>query len=253
MSNTFVAATDSPVPSITSVMMMNGENVRRLREARSMSQGDLAKAVGISQTAIQKIETGETKRSKFMFDLARVLGVPIEALSDTITESSLKVAAAHGYQAPAAVPPQPRAAFTPPPTIIGERNLPVYAAVEGGPGEIMYSEQAIDFVPRPWYLKAVKEGYAVLVVGESMVPAFRPGEMAIVNPGLSPLRDRDHIFIHDDGNGNFKASIKFLKSWTEEVWRLEQYNPPEGQGRIFELPRKFWSKALRVVGKYDGS
>lgn len=251
MSNTFLGETRNTIPSITSVMMMDGEVVRRLREARNMSQGDLAKAVGISQTAIQKIETGETKRSKYMFDIARALVVPIEALSGNVVDSSLKVAAAHGYQ-PASAGPA-RVSFSAPPQILGERDLPVYAAVEGGPGEIMYSEQPIDFVPRPWYLKAVREGYAVLVVGESMVPAFRPGEMAVVNPGLSPLRDRDHIFIHDDGNGNFKASIKFLRGWTDDAWKLEQYNPPEGQSRLFELPRKFWGKALRVVGKYDGS
>lgn len=146
----------------------------------------------------------------------------------------------------------PAGHYTPPPAILGQRDLPVYSAVEGGPGEIVVSTDAIEFVPRPWYLGEVKEGFAVLVVGESMVPAFRPGELAIVNPRLPAMRGRDHILTMENENGEFTATIKHVLGWTENDWKLEQYNPPTGRNRNFTLPRAKWTKALRVVGKYEG-
>ena len=140
------------------------------------------------------------------------------------------------------------ASFRPPPQFLGERNLPVYSAVEGGPGEIVVSTDPIEMVPRPWYLGQVKEGYAVLVVGESMAPAFEPGDMAIVNPRLPPVRGKTHIFTNEPDDGSFTATIKRLVGQSTSEWKVEQFNPK----KEFGLKRSDWSKALRVVGRYEG-
>jgi phage repressor protein C with HTH and peptisase S24 domain len=136
----------------------------------------------------------------------------------------------------------------PPPEFLGALDLPVYAAAEGGPGEMVVSTDAIDFVPRPWFLKQVKDGYAVLVIGDSMEPAFEAGQMALVNPRLPALRGKDAIFVANEQHGEFRATIKRLVQSTAEDWHVRQFNPP----KEFKLSKQEWPKALRVVGKFDG-
>lgn len=134
------------------------------------------------------------------------------------------------------------------PEFLGDRDLKVFAAVEGGPGEMVVSTDPIEFVPRPWYMREVRDGYAVLVVGESMEPVFSPGDMAIVNPRLPPVRGKDVILVGGEEEGEFRASIKRLERWDAKSWQVKQFNP----ARSMSWPRKDWPKALRVVGKYYG-
>ena len=140
----------------------------------------------------------------------------------------------------------------PVPEFLGERDLKVFAAVEGGPGEMVVSTDPIELVPRPWYMREVRDGYAVLVVGESMIPAFKPGDMAIVNPRLPPLRGQDVVLIGGEQVGEFRASLKHLEGWDARAWKLRQYNPPRGEKAELSWPKRDWPKALRVVGKYYG-
>lgn len=138
------------------------------------------------------------------------------------------------------------------PEFLGERDLKVFAAVEGGAGEMVVSTDPIELVPRPWYMKEVRDGYAVLVVGDSMFPTFEPGDMAIVNPRLPPMRGKDVILIGGEQDGEFRASIKRLEGWTATQWNLRQFNPPRGEKHEFSWAKRDWPKALRVVGKYYG-
>lgn len=131
---------------------------------------------------------------------------------------------------------------------LGSRDLPVYAAVEGGDGDLVVNTEPVDLVPRPWYMGEVKDGYAVIVTGESMVPAYEPGDMAIVNPKLPPMRGKVHIFTCEGDNSHFRASIKVLVKVTETAWMVEQHNPQ----KIYALPKSIWTHARRVVGKYNG-
>lgn len=208
-----------------------GDKIRELREARGWSQDELAERVGISQAAIVKIEKGQTTRSRFLPDIAKALDRPIEELVGGR-------ATPHGYR--------------PPPEFLGERDLPVFAAVEGGSGEMVVSTDPIDIVQRPWFLGTVKDGYAVLVTGESMEPAFRSGDLAIVNPRLGPQPSTDVILVADEKSGGFRASIKYLIKHEPHRWYLRQHNPPPGEQRDFWRTKKEWPKALRVVGKYSG-
>lgn len=133
-------------------------------------------------------------------------------------------------------------------TPLGARDLPVFAAVEGGDGDLVVSTEAVDLVPRPWFLGEVKDGYGVIVTGESMVPAYEPGDIAIVNPRLSYMRGKTHIFTAEGENSHFKATIKRLVAVTETDWVVEQFNPP----KKFNLPKSVWTHARQVVGKYNG-
>lgn len=130
---------------------------------------------------------------------------------------------------------------------LGQRDLPVFAAVEGGDGDLVVSTEPVDLVPRPWFLGEVKDGYGVIVTGESMCPAYEPGDIAIVNPRLPYMRGKIHIFTAESENSHFKGSIKLLVSVTETHWVVEQYNPQ----KTIKLPKSEWTHARRVVGKYN--
>lgn len=186
--------------------------------------------MGISRGSFIKLERGERK----------------------LTEATIASAAKAFAVARSAVIEGDLQAGEPPAAVLGERDLKVFAAAEGGAGEMVVSTDPVELVPRPWYLKNVRDGYAVLIVGESMSPAFEPGDMAVVNPRLPPMRGKDVILVRGEEQGEFQASIKRLVSWSATHWNLMQFNPPRGQKNEFSLAKKDWPKALRVVGKYSG-
>ncbi|NDB67351.1 MAG: LexA family transcriptional regulator [Methylocystaceae bacterium] len=132
-------------------------------------------------------------------------------------------------------------------------SIPIFAAVESHHGEMIVDNQPIDYVPRPWYLKQIQDGYAVVVVGESMSPVYEPGNLIIVNPKAPLVREKDAIFIRRrDGDRDWRASLKRLVRQTSTHWIVRQFNAPEGQTEEIMLDKTAWPEAKRVVGKYDG-
>ena len=198
------------------------------REAAALTQAALADLAGTSQPQIRRLETGERKFTREWAErLAPHLGASAEALLFPTS--------------------QPRTEAIPLPIVdpIGARDFPVFSAAEGGSGVMVVSTDPIDIVPRPWFMREVRDGYAVLVVGESMEPVFEPGDMAIVNPRLPVMRGRDAIFTTSEQHGEFRAMIKRLVRWDDDHWYVRQYNEP----REFALIREEWPEALRVIGK----
>lgn len=58
-----------------------GEKIRALREAKGLSQNDLAEALGIDQSAVSKWESGKAEPTLFnVRRLANILGVEPGAL-----------------------------------------------------------------------------------------------------------------------------------------------------------------------------
>lgn len=217
------------------IMPLMGNSLKRLRSERRWTHEEAADAMGISRSQFIKLERGERGLTERTIGLAaKAFGVP---RADVIRDGE--------------EPPKVNVHRSAPDFLL-ERDLRVFSAAEGGPGEMVVSTDPIELVPRPWYLRDVKEGFAVLITGESMVPVFEPGDLAVVNPRLAPMRGKDVILVRDEAEGEFTASIKRLVRWTEKDWYLRQFNPPAGQKAEFTLPRKAWPKALRVVGKYYG-
>jgi hypothetical protein len=125
-------------------------------------------------------------------------------------------------------------------------ELPVYASAQGGPDGMSVTPEPIDWVPRPRPLQHVPKAFAVYVVGDSMDPAYRHGDMAFVHPSLPLLRGSDVMLLREE-NGQMMAMIKHLVSWNERHWRVRQFNPD----REFQLNRQEWQQAHVVVAKYN--
>src|ERR1700674_4331144 len=208
-----------------------GERIRRRRDELGLSQADLGRLVGVSQATIEKIEKGLTDRSKFLPSIAVKLGIPLGDIDETY----------------ARLEPEPAPAR--PPAVMGQRDWPIYASAEGGPGQIIRSADPVDWAPRPAPVARVGSSYGLNVIGESMFPEYKAGEVAIVDPSLPPIGHEVHIF-YAVLHGEPRATIKLLRRATQDHWHVTQWNPPDGGKRDFMLSRKEWTICHRVVGKY---
>lgn len=141
--------------------------------------------------------------------------------------------------------------FIPSRQLVGIKDLPIYALTQGGDGAEILSTDPIDYMKRPAPLENVKEGYGIIVESTSMIPAYRPGDVALVNPLLPPRTGEEVVLYSDDGFGERRSIIKHLLRVTRDEWFLEQFNPPDEEERKYSLSRREWTICHRVVGKYS--
>lgn len=203
------------------------ENLQRIRAERGMSQAELAGRIGVRQNTIAAIEAGQTKKSRYLPDIARALRVSLPELDPNQGSTETRI--------------------IPGSDLVGTRDLPLFAAVEGGEGALVLGSDPVDEIRRPAPLASVKGAYGVIVIGESMVPVLRPGDIALVHPHLPPRAEDTCIFICE-ANGEFTATIKEYVGQTKDIWRLKRYRPKELE---FTLRKKDWPKCHVVVGKYS--
>jgi len=199
---------------------------------------ELSKAVGKNHAYLQQfLHRGSPRKlpEDVRRALAEVLGIPEAALRSD------------GQSAPADVIRKPK--ITPGADLVGDRDFPIYGAAAGGAaGHLIIDFNPIQHVRRPAILEGVRNAYGIRVDGESMVPAFRPGDIALIHPHLLPETDTDVVlFDHDPKTGDAEALIKHLTGFTDKLWKLEQYNP----AKKFSEPRVDWPTCHRVVGRYD--
>lgn len=55
--------------------MLDGSNIRAAREAKGMTQAELAEKIGTSQQTVDKIERGVMKRTTYLPEIQKVLGI----------------------------------------------------------------------------------------------------------------------------------------------------------------------------------
>jgi|RhiMetdeSRZDD1v2_1073273.scaffolds.fasta_scaffold00124_26 transcriptional regulator with XRE-family HTH domain len=207
--------------------MAIARNVARYRKERGLSQEELARRIGVRQNTIAAIESGLTKKSKYLPDIARVLEVPLFDLD-----------AGEGAHRTPTIPGA---------DLVGARDLPLYATVEAGEGAVVMSSDPVDEVRRPAPLATVKGAYGVIVSGESMVPALRPGDTALIHPHLPPKVEDICLFISEK-NGEFIATIKEYVGQTKDHWKVKRYKPEEKE---FTLRKSEWQTCHVSVGRYS--
>jgi hypothetical protein len=123
--------------------------------------------------------------------------------------------------------------------------VPIYSAAQGGKGHIIIDTNPIEEARPPDEIIRVRDAYGILIVGDSMVPAYKPGDVAWVNPHKPIERDTDVVLYHVPPHGEAEAIIKALVGFSEQEWRLRQYQPP----RDFIESRVDWPICHRIVGK----
>lgn len=184
-----------------------GKNVARLRNAMvpKMSQTKLAKAIGVSsQNTIAAIESGKTQESRHLAKIAKVFNVKMADVNPWFEgEETLKIAVA---QSP------------------GDPDLEVYSSVEAGPDTFVRSKGPVQMTRRPASLQGLRDAYGVIIHGESMIPAARPGDTVLINPHL-PARPGDLCLFFRDQDGEFRATLKEYRGQTAQAWLVKRYQP----------------------------
>lgn len=219
-----------------------GSRLRYARTALGLSQQKVAEELGINRVNISTWESDSTRP-----DISRISEI---ARLYKVSEAWLLTGQGDAPQkAERSRPPAKNVVeLVPGEQLLGTGRMPLYTGAMGGDGHVIITFDAIDYVKRPAELENVKGGYGLLIVGESMIPAFWPGDMALVNPHLPPARMKNVILYHTPPHGgDVEAIVKQLNSWTEREWHLQQYNPLQE----FTEFRQEWPVCHRVVGKYD--
>lgn len=203
-----------------------GKAVREAREKAGISQARLGEMAGTTQQSVDRIESGETKHSRYLPSILSLLGITPAALDRS---GKLQPMITNGG-------------------LTGSKDFPVFGAVEGGRGAIIVSKEPVEYVDRPAPLATVKDAYGVIVVEESMVPAFKPGDTALVHPHRPPRPEDDIVLYSNPDLGDGKAIIKTLVRSRADTWLLREYSP---RRREFELKKIEWPICHVVIGKFS--
>lgn len=67
-------------------LVVKGEEVRRLRLLKAMSQADLADAAGVRQATVSNVERGKSVRGATIAALAASLAVEIHHIAEVLSE-----------------------------------------------------------------------------------------------------------------------------------------------------------------------
>lgn len=225
--------------------MKAGKIIRDARKERGWSQAELAQRVGVSQPAIMKIEKGETTKSKHFPKIAQVLNLELADLDPALSPGSSST----GTQLTSTMK-KPQVERLKQEQIIGADNLPVFSLAEGGPGALVLSNQPFRTVKRPHNLQTVEDAFGVLIVGDSMFPEYREGDIAYVDPHIPP-RVGDACLFQSDKDGTVEAVIKYLDKsghHSPDLWHVKQQNPE----KRYTLKKEDWQKCYVLVGKQTG-
>jgi phage repressor protein C with HTH and peptisase S24 domain len=129
--------------------------------------------------------------------------------------------------------------------LIGEvRDLPVYGVAQGGKGAMVVSSEAVDWIVRPSSLSRVRDGYGIIVVGDSMSPKIDSGDTVLVNPHRAHRSGDTCIFRNHADDGTVLICVKELVRETNDLWYVKQHNPK----KTFTLKKSQWQVCHVAVG-----
>ncbi len=202
-------------------MVASPNPVRAYRRRAGLTLDQLARAIGTTAAQISKLEKGERRLTvDWMARLAPPLGVDMaDLLSGPFPPPSTHSAAA------GVLLPGGDAALARPPDASDPRDfIPVRSAGRGGTEQEMFLEDGpIDYVRRPPSLAQVRDAYAIYVVGDSMQPRFRPGQILHVNP-FKPPQPGSGVVVTKTGG---VVLIKEYVRHDGHGLHVRQYNPAE--------------------------
>ena len=136
-----------------------GENIRRIRKERKMSQDSLAEAAGIHRVTLANYEIGrkENPSAENLAAIADALGVPITMLL--------------GERGDRPLPPGFYAAD-------GLSNVPVIGSIKAGPGGLAVQEvEGYELAD----VRNADEYLWLRIVGDSMEPEIHAGDLALIH------------------------------------------------------------------------
>ena len=166
-----------------------GENLRKIRKAKKMTQAVLSQKSGVKQSVISDLETGNARNTGFVVELATALGVTAEELKKGVDTSDL---------------------ITSNVAVIKPNMAPVLSWVQAG---TMTNVQAVDMSQVEEWLP-IPDGdcekcFYLKVQGLSNYPEFHEGDYILVDPTLpfSDMNSGDIIVVRKFDDATFKRLV----------------------------------------------
>lgn len=172
-------------------------SIDRLARNMGISIGELSRRIDMQPHTLRRYARNESQpKPDLAIKIASVFGVdPAEVLGFAVAEAN------------------PLA------------KIPLYGSVEAGLGsDITDMDRAIDHIDRPPFLLSATNAYSVYVVGESMFPRFKSGEILYIDPALPLKRASDCIIQLADGL-KLTCIVKEYVKTDETYVFVRQLNP----------------------------
>ncbi|MCG9515140.1 helix-turn-helix domain-containing protein [Acinetobacter pittii] len=206
-----------------------GTRLKNLRKSKKLTQQQIADAIGVSKTSVIYWEKDENlPKHDSLMALAQILAVTSDYLLSGKGSDSLDKNVSAPFP-------------------IAGRLVPVISWVQAGTwtnadSVPMGTEFKEWLPPNP---KCGKNGYGLIVVGESMSPDFRPSDKIYVNPDfqISDLKTGDLVIVACDGET--EATFKKLIVESNGMY-LEPLNP-KWHEKIIPL-----REGCKLIGKVVG-
>ena len=166
-----------------------GENLKKIRKAKKMTQKELAQKSGVKQSVISDLETGNAKSTGSILELANALGVTAEELKKGVFD---------GVEALTNITP------------VAPRMAPVLSWVQAG---TMTNVQAVDMSQVEEWLPLpdgdCEKCFYLKVQGLSNYPDFHEGDYILVDPSLpfSDMNSGDIIVVRRFDDATFKRLV----------------------------------------------
>jgi len=132
-------------------------------------------------------------------------------------------------------------------SLIGEsRDLPVFGVAQGGKGAMVLTSEPVDWISRPVSLSRVRDGYGIIITGDSMSPAVEAGSTSLVNPNLPPRPNDICVFRGIAADATVLVCIKRLVRESADLWHVMQHNPK----KTFTLKKSDWQTCHVTVANF---
>lgn len=176
-------------------------NLRRLRDARKLTQAEVADAIGINQAEYSRIEKGR-----------RRVGTHLEKLSEVLSCDQDDILAPDQYTA---APEQPQ-------------TIPLYALPELDGESIRFDLSMTSQLPKPTCHTGGSRVFAILNPGNVMAPRLKHGDFLYADPDET-IRD-DDLCVLTLMRGNREVAI-VRQACGDDNWLRLDDNSEESYGK----------------------
>ena len=214
--------------------------VRNARTARGLSQMQLARAIGVSQAIIGKIEAGQVTTSRALGPIVEHLGIDRSEIPESAFGQEIAVKPVNA-QVPVKISRIDETLW--PPTYRDDLNILLYGAAEDEHG-ILINRSAFSKEPRHPRLQLAYRSYALYYSGTSMSPIFEPGDILIVNPDLPAIPGNVCLFVDED-----RAPYAILGRYVEAD-STHHHVRADAQGDVVKLSKAQYAAVHRIVGTW---
>jgi len=179
-------------------------NLRRLRDARRLTQADVAEALGINQAEYSRIEKGR-----------RRVGTHLEKLAEILACEDAEILAPDQYSGAVEQP----------------HDIPLYALPEIDGESIRFDLAMTSRLPKPACTVGLRS-FAMLCNGNVMAPRIHHGDFVYADPD-EPLRDND-LCVLTLMRGNREVAI-IRQNCGEDIWLRLDTDSEESFGKELKL------------------